>query len=486
MKIVKQKITNAITYSMDSDVTGKVYFWDNKVFRAINNSQINRVKQLFDSGLIADLERNNLIPKTWICDDYEMDGYNMLLQHELILVDLRPNQWSTEMFIDASKLILKVNKILSKYGFALQDAHAYNIMFKGTNPLYVDIGSFMPLEKGYTTLNSFAQEYPSYFHHYIKLIESNHIRLYRSLVNSYEMGFQLNDYLAFKYGEEFLKNKLFRRVINIKYNSLYYNQSISGRIRNKIQKKTSVQIEIKSPHDRSDYRNPTNSFNLSYFEASLENINHTGINSFWGEYHSSILHSPHFTKERFKQLAMLVKKLNIKTAIEIGGNQGYFTEVLLNENAVSHVVCSDYDEDALNAMYRIFKSKGATNVTPMYLDFSLPYADSKDENGLYNRVKQDIVIMLAVTHHLILTQQMPIDFIFKRLSKFAEKFVLVEFMPLGLYDPDNPRFSIEPPIWYTEEWFRKSFEKHFDFIDRIQTEANRIAFVGKIISNQKL
>jgi hypothetical protein len=88
--------------------------------------------------------------------------------------------------------------------------------------------------------------------------------------------------------------------------------------------------------------------------------------------------------------------------------------------------------------------------------------------------------MLAVSHHLILTQQLPIDFILDRLTKFTTKYVLIEFMPLGLYDPDHPDFSIKPPDWYNEEWFINHFKTHFELIHREQTEVNRIAFIGQL------
>ncbi len=481
--ITKTIIKEPKTQSMDSDVTGKVFFWENKIFRGINETQIDRIKHLFNCGLIAELEANYIIPKTWICTEYEIHGFELLLQHELIPINLRPNQWSTEMFIDATKLVLNINKILFKYGYSLQDAHAYNIMFYGTRPVYVDIGSFMPLDEGYITLNSFAQEYISYFHHYTKLIEANHIHLFRTLLNSYERGFHFSEYLYFKYGEKLLSNKFFKRYIGLKYEELYFKKTILKRFINKFKIRKPKDIIIKSPHERSDYRNPTKDFNLDYFIDSISKIKPKNINSFWGSYHSSIIDSPHFTQERFFILAEIINTLPISTAIEIGGNQGYFTKILLEKTKLENIICSDYDEDALNIMYQNFKIINTTKVSPMYLDFTLPYGDPKDEIDLYDRVKQELVIMLAVSHHLVLTQQIPIDFILQRLAKFTSKYVMIEFMPLGLYDPDHPHYSITPPVWYNEEWFTQAFEKHFELVKRIQTEVNRIAFIGKIKTN---
>ena len=52
-------------------------------------------------------------------------------------------------------------------------------------------------------------------------------------------------------------------------------------------------------------------------------------------------------------------------------------------------------------------------------------------------------------------------------------------MPIGLYSgsmEDTPTL----PEYYTLEWFRNSFIKHFDLVKDEKLEINRHVFVGKI------
>ncbi|MFQ5468326.1 MAG: hypothetical protein ACE5DS_09355, partial [Kiloniellaceae bacterium] len=62
------------------------------------------------------------------------------------------------------------------------------------------------------------------------------------------------------------------------------------------------------------------------------------------------------------------------------------------------------------------------------------------------------------------------------IGRYAEKYILIEFMPQGLTDGIVfPEF----PDWYNVAWFRDAFLKKFELIEERQLESNRILFVGK-------
>ena len=74
---------------------------------------------------------------------------------------------------------------------------------------------------------------------------------------------------------------------------------------------------------------------------------------------------------------------------------------------------------------------------------------------------------------------MSLNHIFDTLEVLSNKYVVVEFMPLGLYfgDMDN----IPPvPEYYTLEWFRNSFSERFEHMLDEEVAINRHLFVGKL------
>jgi hypothetical protein len=94
------------------------------------------------------------------------------------------------------------------------------------------------------------------------------------------------------------------------------------------------------------------------------------------------------------------------------------------------------------------------------------------------RIKADLVIALAVTHHLLLTQHYSLNFIFKKINELANKYVIIEFMPLGLYGGDLNKIP-KVPEYYNVEWFKNRFSLHFILIEEKIIELNRHVFIGK-------
>jgi hypothetical protein len=85
-------------------------------------------------------------------------------------------------------------------------------------------------------------------------------------------------------------------------------------------------------------------------------------------------------------------------------------------------------------------------------------------------------VALAITHHLILSQRIGISKVIEILGLYTSKYIIVEFMPLGLYDGTSA-----PPIpdWYNIESFSFEFSKFFTIIDIHKIDKNRILFTGK-------
>ena len=73
--------------------------------------------------------------------------------------------------------------------------------------------------------------------------------------------------------------------------------------------------------------------------------------------------------------------------------------------------------------------------------------------------------------------EVDINHIFKTLSSLTNKYVIVEFMPLGLYSGSLE--NIPPvPNYYTLDWFKNNFSKYFDYILDEEVEINRHLFIG--------
>ncbi len=138
-----------IKYSSKSlcDQVGQVFFWQNRVFREINKTAEQEVRDLLSSELFKILTEKHYIPETKIADCKIEGKDTLILEHERIQPS-SPSDWSFSMIKDAAIFLLELNSLLKKYGYALWDGHLGNVCFYHNHPILVDFGSIASQSRG--------------------------------------------------------------------------------------------------------------------------------------------------------------------------------------------------------------------------------------------------------------------------------------------------------------------------------------------------
>lgn len=457
-------------FSLVDDV-GTVYIGENKIYRAINSDAEEETKKLLEIGLIDKLVSKNLFPDTEISNN-QIDGYGLVLEHKKIKRIIYPYEWSPEMLRSAGNCILEVNKIANKYGYELKDAHPYNVLFDYSKPLFVDFGSIIKrkTQKGWSAYNEFYNSYVKV----LKLVENNYISIYKhafvfngNSLNSTELSRINNSFMNFLY--KVFPNRVLRLMEYYKNGKNISEQSIDKKIKNKVLNRFAKFILW------SDIL-PFKSLSLEQLQKKLNSIKLSG-QSQWGGYHQT---AGFYDKqgniklsERMQWIVDEIKKLEISTVTEFAGNQGVISRYLSTLPNIEHVVCTDYDHNAIDTGFLNIKDE---RVFMANFDFIANIMELKSPER-HKRLQSDLVIALAVTHHLVLTQQFDINVIFSILKMYCKKYIIIEFMPLGLWDGN---IAPEIPTWYSEQWFESNFLKYFSLVEKKQLEENRIVFIGKV------
>jgi len=460
---------------LNIDPMGFLFNYEGRIFRAINNSEKSSVLCLFDSGAIDELNKKNLIPFTTI-SDLKLEGYDLVLEHEKIDVVIYPTEWSFNMLKDAALLVLRVNQILSKYNFETRDSHGYNILFHHSTPKFVDIGSFgKKTTKKYWSGKDNFREF--YFYSLYMWSKGNSILAKQLLIND-------GKYLNTKDYEFNIYRYSFARILPSKYlERFFYYLRLLRNLQKfnvdeiliiKKEKLKRILLKILIVLSKTGLI-PNNHTNFNSLKRKIKRINPPSVITEWGEYHSDLVEQSLFAKDsRFGLIIDQVKRLNVKSVFEIAGNQGLLSQEL-GKSGIT-VICSDIDERAVDLMYLKAKKSNA-KLYPVLLDFLSPVYQSlyySESTSVFKRYKSEAVLALALTHHLILTRKVPIEIIFEALSKYTEKYLIVEFMPLGLRRGKVPE-------WYNMEWFREQFEKYFNLLTEISSEKDesRILLIGE-------
>jgi hypothetical protein len=459
----------------ERDEIGKVFSYNNKILRAIYKHKVDYVNQLLNSGLIDELVDKGMFPKTTI-SNYELEGFGMVLEHEKIQPVVMPPQWSFDMLKDAGILAIEINEIAKKYGYQTMDCHSYNILFSDNKPVYVDLGSFIIHPKGFKGWFAYENFLQCYYYP-LKMIESGNGYLGR-LIMSQNSNMPHYSYYYFKYS---LAKIISQDKIDLFLSYLYKFKLINYFSREEIAYKTPGILKKLTLFLHRTKLLPFQRTNLNKLKNKINSISIPNTKTEWGDYHNVLKESNGMIKStpRFDRILEILRQLEVCDVLEIGGNQGVFSMIISERSDIPTIICTDYDETAVNIMYKVLK-KTNHRVTPALLNFFSPN-ENNFGGSVYYRFRSETVLALALTHHLILTQKMSIRDILERLIKFSKKYVMIEFMPLGLYSPTSKRKYIVPE-WYNVDWFRNNFSQYFHIINEEHLEKNRILFVGEIKS----
>lgn len=481
MVTVKINKMDNIQYSHKSmvDDFGRVFFYNNRVFRQISKEKESICLELLNSEMFKELAKRELIPQTFVSDEFP-ESKQLILEHERVVESLQ-HEWTFQMFKDAALMVLEINDICNKYGYELKDAHTLNVLFNNNKPVFVDIGSIDVIRSknhwiAYEEfLNSFFIPLLFWSKNELlivrKLLESNFHRMFTIPSQNIEESGLYKLLLVDRYIFSFRKNILFSSKRNISIISFFVKAA------NKLLK---IIFNKKNKLFRYDLKvnRLTDNFPKKEIKNNIDLLSKSIIDSQWKGYHGKFYNEIENVNYsyRFKRLLEIINELkDIETVIDLAGNEGYFSFLLSKEMDLKRIVLVDYDENAINEAYLNSKKLNINNVTPLLLNFMF----TPDLLGTSKRLKSDLAVSLAVTHHLILTGKFSLAAIFERLSMFSNKYVIVEFMPLGLWSIET-KIKQELPEWYTIEWFRDEFVKSFSLLIEEQLEENRIVFVGKI------
>ena len=452
----KQKLTDFKLVESARDPMGCVLIKGDEIYRGVHSKSINSTIELLNSGLLQLLTSYGLIVQTDITKFYT-DEFPLILKHNKLRI-IDPSFWTFTAGKDAAISMIIINKIAEAFGYALIDGHPFNLTFDNNKPVFFDIGSFIKLEVHSVFTNEIINEQ----------------------ILPLAMQMSGNSYLA--------------KRINVRDFLLLTNPSCSLRQSFEIENFLSEFIK----HHKSRSSNTYNMLIKKLFDSKPELkpeyvdllLEYQFSETMWNDYSDEMfdeLKNSTNIPQRFERLIELIEQYSpdAKSIVDLAGNAGYFCQLLNNSKKnYDELISTDYDMNAVEIGYNYSKSIG-NKVENFVMNFILPaLCDST-----YPMFKSDVAVSLAVTHHLLLTQEYRIDTVLNQIRKYAKKQVYVEFCPLGMWGlGQTTKPSV--PDWYREDWFEENFKKYFKllhkevletaFIEGIE-ETHRVIYVGEII-----
>jgi hypothetical protein len=438
-----------------ADPNGRLFWWQGQLYRGINQRRINFYNSIVQDGVVQSLVDKGLLVETQLTD-LKFDEYKMIFKHHCVPFVAYPYEWCAAMLKDAALLVIDLEIELASHDLTLQDAHGWNVLFDGCRPVYTDFCSIVPAPKGENRLWHAYDEFCRFFIYPLYLMAHGHGRIARWLLHDRE-GILKTDFAALMYRSSlgFETNQVMRKLLSIA------KQQVPNSLRPLIEKSLTFLKSI--PVGRAMKRYQSRHDFMQQVRQEIEAISIPSVKTEWSDYYKDDF--PPFSPSdswtaKHHSVYQILSNLNPHSVLDIGSNRGWYAQLaaLLGIN----VVAFDVDDVCITQLFCDAKKKGLP-VLPLIMDFQYP----SPGYGLCNsggvpamqRLKCDMVIALALVHHCVFKYWLNFDQIVEGLSVFANKWLLVEFIPSQ--DGYVREWWSESYTWYTLGHFQEILQRYY-------------------------
>jgi hypothetical protein len=327
-------------------------------------------------------------------------------------------EWCGQMWKAAALCVIQLMQELAQRDLTLRAPHPFNVLFDGARPVYVNPGTIAPM-----TPEAFG-------------IAVN--RMARSL---------LYPLLLCQKGQSRLARMLLR-------------DAVYG-----IRPEQFPELAEMETRRKADLESSTPEQVLAQLLDELEEVSVPEPETNWSEYHRDWPLKP-CDRWGHKQWTVhqVLKEFQPRTVLDLACNSGWYARLASVEGA--DVMAADFDETCVNRLYRRLRQDGG-HVLPLVLDLNDPSPGYGFGNNWFppatERLQADLVLALAVTHHLVLAGfRLGFREVVRGLSSFTRRGLLVEFVPFESEDCPYDRSSRpDANSWYDLDHFVRALRAEF-------------------------
>jgi ribosomal protein L11 methylase PrmA len=184
----------------------------------------------------------------------------------------------------------------------------------------------------------------------------------------------------------------------------------------------------------------------------------------WANYAQDNTYTQAATQSNRAGVVSYLKTCHARTVWDLGANTGEYSRAA---RALAPLIVSfDMDAAAVERNYRRVRAENETGILPLLLDLRNPSPaqgwGERQRLSLAERGPADVVLALALIHHLAIGQNLPLEMIAAYLKQLCRK-LIIEFVPKD--DAQVKRLLLSrPDIFpdYTKEGFEQAFSHHFE------------------------
>ncbi len=418
-----------------------------EILRQINKIGAEEFDLMHDSGLYDSLVKKNFLIQHQEVENVYADAYKTIKPERLPFISY-PYEWSFGQLKDAALLTLYIQKAALQKGMSLKDASAYNVQFVNGKPVFIDTLSFEVYEEGkpWVAYKQFCQHFLAP----IALASMTDIRTL-DLLSANIDGIPLD-----------LASALLPRKSKFKF-SLATHIHWHAKTQQKYAGKQTNQKAGKGVSKMAMLGLIDNLVN------AVKSLKWNPKGTEWGEYYTFTNYSDSSFDEKKNLVAAFIDEAKPSTVWDLGANDGTFSSIAALKGI--ETVAFDIDPIAVEKNYRRVKQDNIP-MLPLQLDLTNPSTGigwaHEERDSLEQRGKADVVMALAIIHHIAISNNVPLEKVADYLSRLGNH-IIIEFVP-----KEDSQVKIllatreDIFLSYHIDGFEKAFTQFFDIVKKEQ------------------
>ena len=351
-----------------------------------------------------------------VVSDVEDNADGLRLIHPRVRIVTYPWEWTASQWLAAAELTLRLCDEALDDGWILKDATPLNVLFEGARPVMVDVLSFERRDPGSSLWLAYGQYVRTFL---LPLLMKKMMQWPLELTVFKRDGYEPAElYAAMRWAQRISPAALMPVTIP----ALLDRRKGAEKGVRKAQPVRDAELTLHT---------------LKRTVAGLRKRTRAAMpksaNSEWAEYTSSQSHySAAESEQKRAWIRGVLDELRPTTVLDVGANTGEFSAMAAVCGA--EVVALERDADAAERIARMSAAKGL-KIQTIHADLARPTPavgwENRESSALLPRLEGqfEVVMLLAVVHHLLLLEQIPLRAIVELCHRLTKRFVVLEWVP---------------------------------------------------------
>ena len=426
------------------DYSARVFQQEGIYYRAITPEYQAEYEHLMTSGLYSELVQSKLLnPHQEVELSTEQEAYKILYPQQIDFLSL-PFEWCYAQWRKVLLAYLEINLIALKYGLILKDATPYNFCLQGGKALLFDTSSF-----------AFFKE-PNYW------------IAYRQFCEEMLGPFALMHYRGMRWG----------RLMLASHQGLpldFISQNLPRKSYLNLSCLLHLHLHAKSYQKPGAKKGNSQGFSqeklievFSMIKGIVQKWDtYHQYPNYWSEYYDIDIETDEYLQDKQETVKAYLQSCNVKSVLDLGANTGKFSELACYY--ADRVIALEFDKKCVDYIEKTITETGNKKLHTLLGDLSQTSPDfgllGKEHFSIFKRAKSDLVLVLALVHHLALSKLIPFELITDLVHEFSNRYVLIEFIEKSDRKV-NQLLQTNPRYYPSKEEFELIIQQKFTILQQ--------------------